>query len=56
MAFTTASSLRCLWQPLLLAPPPNRAFPVSAAFNGIYWRAQITPVKIIGYLKLRHLD
>lgn len=37
-------------------PPPSGAFPGSAAFTGIYWRAQITPVKIIGYAKLRCLD
>lgn len=34
-------------------PPPSGAFPAPAAFGGIYWRAPITPVKIIGYAKLR---
>lgn len=37
-------------------PPPSRPFPGSATFTGIYWQAQITPVKIIGYAKLRGLD
>lgn len=37
-------------------PCLSGAFPGSAALRGIYWRAHITPVKIIGYAKLRCLD